>query len=79
MPVDSTVVDGIFDEIQIEVRSYHSAANFGDNQEEFALKSVCVVTSICHVVPSVHVFFKILSVIYNPLYRMAVYNVRKLI
>jgi hypothetical protein len=32
MPFASTFVDGIFDEIQFEVRNYHLAANFGDNQ-----------------------------------------------
>jgi len=56
MPFASTVVDGIFDEIQFEIRSYHSAANFGDNQGEFALKSVCLVTAIYHVVPQVYGF-----------------------
>jgi hypothetical protein len=56
MSFASTVVDGIFDEIQFEVRSYHSAANFRDNQGEFTLKSVCLVTAISHVVPPVYGF-----------------------
>lgn len=79
MPFASTVVYGIFDEIQFEVSSYHSAANSGDNQGEFTLKSVCLVTAISHMVPPVHGFLSFVSVLYNPLHRIAVYDVRKLI
>jgi hypothetical protein len=32
IPFASTAVDGIFYEIQFEVRSYHSVANFGDKK-----------------------------------------------